>query len=316
MASRTRRRGSLTDRVRQQTETRALAEARKVPWRILAGAADEYTEWQVFTLWLRAVLDVWEALPVEVALEVEKRSPSLLTRIAPQLAENVAPHGFRVWEEATDWSEANVFAEAKREKWLNAIRYFSSQSLRSMKAWSYWENVDRQWRAARPLILPDYEQWRHSVTSVTRVSNPGSNVQQILDSVRSIPEARWQQLSDAFMELTTLCLWIEVLVDVGRTGQKLVTQELMLRYPQFDAKCIEHSQTPISILTNWVIGHEAPFAEGEPPLAALSYHIKYHPAYCARRNFAAHCRQSWRYGLFEIPSFAHWKGEADAYFEK
>jgi len=106
-----------------------LAEARKVPWRILADAADEYTEWQVFTLWLRAVLDACEALPAEVALEVEKRSPALLTRVVPQFAENVAPHGLRVWEEVTDWSEANVFAEAKREEWLNAIRYFSSQSL-------------------------------------------------------------------------------------------------------------------------------------------------------------------------------------------
>jgi hypothetical protein len=140
-----------------------------VSWRIMVEAADRYTDWQVFTLWLRAVLDASEALPAKVTVEIQKRSPSLMPRIAPHFREDVSALGSRIWEEATQWAEANVFADAKREGWLNAIRYFSAKSLLSVKAWSYWEEVGRKWQTAPPRVLPNYEQWRASVSSVRRL---------------------------------------------------------------------------------------------------------------------------------------------------
>jgi len=48
----------------------------------------------------------------------------------------------------------NVFIGAKRAGWLDAVRYYSSMSLRFMKAWSHWENIDRRWRAAPAATLP------------------------------------------------------------------------------------------------------------------------------------------------------------------
>jgi len=86
MSSKARRRSSSIDRVGSQTEKRALNSARKVPWRILAEAADEYTGWQTFALWLRGVLDCCEALPQEIAVQIEKRSPILLTHIGDRVA--------------------------------------------------------------------------------------------------------------------------------------------------------------------------------------------------------------------------------------
>ena len=59
--------GSLIDRVRQQTERRALEQAKRVPWKRLAEAADEYTDWQVFTLWLRAVVEAAGSIPAMIA---------------------------------------------------------------------------------------------------------------------------------------------------------------------------------------------------------------------------------------------------------
>ena len=77
MSSTTGQRGNPSDRVRQHAETRALNEAKRVPWVVLANAAEEYTEWQVFALWVRALLDACEGLPAEVAAEVATRSPDL-----------------------------------------------------------------------------------------------------------------------------------------------------------------------------------------------------------------------------------------------
>jgi len=313
--SSTRRQGSPTDRVRDQTERRALKEATRVPWRILSKAAEEYTDWQTFALWLRAVLDSCEALPADLVRTIEKRSPSLLPQIRAPLRGKASAYGFRVWQKAGHWAEANVFADAKRDEWLNAVRYFSSKSLPYMKAWSYWEAVSQRWRCGRPQILPDFDQWQHAVCSVTRLSDPESDVQQVLNSVRSVPGARWQKLLGDFLELTALGLWIEILLKTGRPAEDLVTRELTLRYPGFTSGSIKDSNTVVSTLIKWVISHEAAFADVEPAYMALSYHTKYHPAYCARRNFASHCRELWRDGHFAPPSFAEWMSASDSYSE-
>ena len=80
---RSQRGGSIIVRVRQQTERRALEQARRVPWKRLAEAAEEYTDWQVFTLWLRAVVEAAGNIPAMVAEEMESRTPQLLGRIHP-----------------------------------------------------------------------------------------------------------------------------------------------------------------------------------------------------------------------------------------
>ena len=309
-------RGSPADRVRRQAEIRALDEASTVPWKILADAAGEYTEWQVFALWLRAVLDACEGLPVEVASEIETRSPVLASRIG--MPGNTAlTRGSRAWEDVTHWAESNVFIKAKGERWLNAIRYFSSKSLLSMKAWSYWEEIQRRWRSEKPEALPSYQQWMNATAAVSRLSNPESDAQKVLDSVRRIPEPRWQQMFDAFVELTTLCLWMEILLEAGQAGAELVGRELTIRYPLFPTFSIHDPAPAISGLMEWVIDCESPFAKAQPPLLALDYHLKSHPAYYARRRYAARCRDLWGDGHFDhLPSFEEWRDAADGFFER
>ena len=123
---RNQRGGSLIDRVRQQTERRALEQAKRVPWKRLAEAADEYTDWQVFTLWLRAVVEAAGSIPAMVAQEMESRTPRLLERIRPEVeeaAKNGNGLGARIWQDASRWAEMSVFIGAKRAGWLDAVRY-------------------------------------------------------------------------------------------------------------------------------------------------------------------------------------------------
>jgi hypothetical protein len=317
MSSTAGQRDSPTDRVRQHAEIRALNEAKRVPWRTLANAADQYTEWQVFALWLRAVLDVCEALPAEVAEEIEKRSPFLLAGVESARCNTARSLGSIVSEDVTHWAESNIFAEPRRERWLTAIRYFSSKSLLFMKAWSYWEDIHERWRDTSPEHLPSYPQWMSAICAVTRLSNPKSEAQRVLDSVRRVPETSWHQLFEAFLDLTTRCLWTEIVAGAGRAGAELVARELMARHPGFDTSVTQNSAATTSALMDWVIGHEPPFANAQVPLLALGYHIKCHPAYYARRNYAAHCRGLWGCGHFDrLPSFVEWRDAADGFFER
>lgn len=294
-----------------------MDEAKKVPWRLLTNAANGYTEWQVFALWLRAVLEFCEELPAEVANEVETRSPALLSQLESKLGTLERPRGSAAWEAVIDWAESTVFLDAKREKWLNAIRYFSSRSLLSMKAWSYWETVHRQWQDEAPESLPTYQEWASAISAVGRLSNPEADAQTVLDSIRQVPEARWQMMSDAFAELTALCLWIEIVLGTGQIGAALAARELNVRYPRFDTSSFQDSAFAVSAVTDWVIARESPFAGSQPPLSALAYHTKNHPAYYARRNYAAHCRAVWSGAHFDrLPSFGEWRDAADEYFER
>jgi hypothetical protein len=98
---------------------------------------------------------------------------------------------------------------------------------------------------------------------------------------------------------------------------ELVAHDLKLRYPGFDRSGEKNSKTMMSALTDWVLGHEALFTAEQPPMLALGYHVRYHPAYCARRNYAVHCRSLWRGGHFDrLPSFMEWRTAANLYFEK
>jgi hypothetical protein len=310
-------RGSPSERVRQYAEVRALDEAKKVPWRLLANAADEYTEWQIFALWLRAVLNVCEVLPAEVANEVETRSPALLSQVQSRFDILAPPRGGAVWEAVNDWAESTVFVEAKRDRWLNAIRYFSSTSLSSMKAWSYWESIHRRCQEQKPEYLLTYPEWISATYAVRRLSNPEGDAQKVLDSIGMMPEARWQLMFEAFAELTALCLWIETVLGIGQMGAALVTRELKVRHPGFEISSIQNSGAAISGFMEWVIASEVPFVGSHLPLTALAYQTKRHPAYHARRNYAAQCRAVWSGVHFDrLPSFEEWRDAADAYLKR
>src|SRR5450755_366995 len=110
MPMRNQRGGNLIDRVRHQTELRALEQARRVTWRRLAAVADEYTEWHVFGLWVRAVVEATGSIPAIVAQEVESRTPLLLAGIAPDLdvvVRNGGGPGAGTWEAVSRWTETN-----------------------------------------------------------------------------------------------------------------------------------------------------------------------------------------------------------------
>jgi hypothetical protein len=59
----------------------------------------------------------------------------------------------------------------------------------SIKAWSYWEDVEREWCDEKPDTLPSYQRWMSATSAVGRLSNPESDAQKVLDSVRLFPEA-------------------------------------------------------------------------------------------------------------------------------
>ena len=282
---------------------------------VLANAAEEYTEWQVFALWVRALLDACEGLPAEVAAEVATRSPDLFSRIASAVRQRrTIPRKRCVGNrhrlggiERVCQGQAGTMAEC------NPLLFFQIAFVD--EGMVTLEEMHREWGEKRPETLPTYEVWVSAASAVCRLSNPESDAQNVLDSIRLVPEDKWKRMLDAFAELTTLCVWIEILLGAGQIGAELVSEELALRYPRFDTCSSPEPTSSDILLREWVLAHEPPFANAQQFLFALSYQTKRHPAYYARRSYAAHCRSLWSGGNFDrLPSFADWRSTADAYF--
>ena len=308
------------DRVRRQTERRALEQAKRVPWKRLAAAADEYTEWQVFSLWLRAAVEAAKSVPAMVVQEMEFRAPQLLGRILSDVGAAVTSGsgpGARAWQDVSHWAEVNVFIGAKREGWLDAIQYFSSVSLRSMQAWSRWEQSDEQWRVATPKQFPTYSRWKREVAAVTRLSNPDGAAQNLLDSVRGVPPAEWSRLLSGYSDLIAFSLWMELMLDMAGPTSGLASNELTKRYGGFRLPdSVIGSKEAVRSLNDWAIKHALGIASQEHMLAALSFHVSHHPAYYALRSYALHCHNVWPDEcVAHPPSFAEWREAADAYVE-
>jgi len=308
----------LMARVRRQNERRALKLAERVPWKTLAAAVEDYTDWEVFTLWLRAVVTASRRMPADFACEdsrwhlfVEHNLP----RLEKDLKDATDP-GTEIWHAVSSWAEMNVFLVPWRAGWLDAVRYFSSSSIRSMKAWSYWESVDQQWRAAPPEEFPTFEQWRCEVAAVTHVHRGNGLAQQVFNTVGRLPQPVWTRHLLTFFDLIVFLVWMELVLDVDGSASGLVASELAQKYSGFELATSCGPKQAVRALYRWETEHRLAASNRTELLAALSFHVRYHPAYAAMRSYARHCHDQWtKQSAHRFPSFEEWREAADEYCE-
>ena len=310
---------SLVARVRRQTERRALQQARRIPWKTVTATAEEYTEWEVFTLWLRAVVAAAEHLPEIAARELESRAPLLLESIRTQadtLAKCKGSLAAKIWKVSHDWIETAMFCRPRRDGWLDAVRYFSSVSLNSMKAWSYWESIQSRRLTLAPHLLGDYARWKCEVAAVSRLSPGNDLAQHALEMVRSIPEPEWSGYLVSFFDLIAFSLWMELVLDIEGPTSALVAAELAKRYGGFRLGSLG-SKDAVRALHDWMIDSNLVGLNRRQLLAALSFHVTNHPSYHALRSYALICHNVWPGSdVSQLPAFEEWRRAADEYVEK
>ena len=306
-------------RIRSATERRAKEQAKRIAWPSLAKAADEYTKWQVFALWVRAAADGSHTIPTEVQSEIERRAPSALRTLQAKVKSAItqgARPGTVAWEEVICWAEMNVFLAAKRGGWLDALRYFSAMSLHSMKAWSCWERVEADRRLSTPHQLPTLLEWKRMVRAVIRLSNAESAAQHALVVMQDFRKSDWDSLLTNFIHLNAFCEWMGLMLDAQNTVSHLLSRELLNRYPGFSlARCGMAPKDAARCLRTWVLKHEfPPMAAGV--LATLRFSLRHRPEYVAARNYATFCRITWLDApQRQFPTFDEWKNAADSYSE-
>jgi len=313
------RRGHVA-RIRNATARRALVQAKRVPWPHLARAAEGYTEWHVFALWARAIVDASGAIPAAVRTEIEGRAPSIYKSLHPKVKSAIDRGnrpGILVWEDITCWAEMNVFLSAKRQGWLDAVRYFSAMSLGAMQAWSHWERINAMWRRSPPRKFPTPQEWDRDVKSVTRLSTTDSEAQRALDVVQGLGELNWRKLLAGISRLNAFSHWTELMLNAEGRDVDLVSRELVNIYPGF--RLAGREMTPkeaVHSLERWVLSKEVHEVRSSDVRAALRFQLRHHPETAAIRRYAQFCRRTWADGMpKQPPTFEDWKLAADSYSE-
>jgi hypothetical protein len=122
------------------------------------------------------------------------------------------------------------------------------------------------------------------------MSNPDGPAQHLLDSIRGLPELEWSRLLSKFSDLIAFSLWIELVLDLEGRDSEIASEELAKQYRGFNlAASPIGSKEAVRSLNEWAIEKVLGIGNREHLLAALSFHVRHHPAYCAIRNYAVHC---------------------------
>jgi hypothetical protein len=294
----------------------ALDEARRVPWPKLMQFVDESLQWEIFVLWIRAVVNAANEIPPVVEQELERKIPGFVARLRSdqKLPPAKEPLGELMWNAVGTWIGANVMLQPKTEGWLNAVNFFSSRTMTYMKVWSHWERVNREWRVTPPPEWPSYQRWESDAAAVTQMPNPDGEPQYILDAMDSVPATEWDRMLSRYRALVVFGVWMELILDLEGLQSAVVAQALAADYPEFSFTGKDLAPTDaVQELLSWGITNVVRATSGDV-IGALTWHIKEHPEYYAIRGFAIDCHHRWSSETpAQAPEFRQWRELADQY---
>jgi hypothetical protein len=185
-------------------------------WDRFQKAQLEYLDWEAFSLWARAILETEGQAPAWLSTILRKRCSEFL-EYRKQFSETRPSQASRLPLHLIEWIHSHIFADARREGWLDAIIFYAVRNPHSQRAWAYWEHCERQWKHRRPTSYPSFEQWRRAA-SKWRISSQ-TDAEGIANAV-----AR-------YLEWKALTYWIRPLCKASAKIPQQVVRELERRYP-------------------------------------------------------------------------------------
>jgi len=129
----------------------------------LAAAVAQYMEWEVFTYWLRSLLESDGKLPDAIAKELQRRCPGFL-ECDEELCNTPSPEDYtRRWKALLEWGENRFFSTMRQEGWFDAVVYEARAHPRSVRTVDYWVFYwDEHWSSHPLEAYPSFQEWRRA----------------------------------------------------------------------------------------------------------------------------------------------------------
>ncbi len=299
-------------RVQRLARERADAQARRVPWQRLLHARNDYIAWQEFYLWVRSVLEIENCIPDWLVEILNERCPGFVEnekKLTPKAAKN-RPLPLRL----EDWIDDHIFGFARDEGWFNAITYYAIRELRYQRAEVCWSQCVKDWKKARPLRYPTFEEWKLMAERCDPTAHLVPELRKRMACTKRVDPLRFAEAVSRYIDWESLGYWARPALEQRSELPKTVLHELQKRCaPFFGTNPVVRDWQHFML---WISDHYFSDARREGWFDALLLRVQDHPRAIRTMEYADYCEEMWGSQLPEpYPSFEEWRRNADAYVE-
>ena len=293
--------------VRLDRKEAALAQALLVRWPELEAAVQEYVEWHGFALWVRAVSESADGLPVILRAELGDRCPGFL-----QWAET-QPRP--IWKSLDEWVARHRFGAATQAGWFDALTYYAYRDLRVDQGWALWERTRVAWEEQLPFSWPTLREWRTQLGAITTLAQENSEKARALAAAASVDTLKLNIAVSHLIESRAFAFWVDCVSKPNQWLDSAITNEVCQRCPELESGK-ELTWRP-SLFLRLIRCGESEYrrlAREEKWFAALRYRVVHHPRYHRLIHYRQRCHDEWPdVRPISLPAFSAWLAAADAY---
>lgn len=308
-------------RLQRYAHERAAEEGRRIPWRILLEARNQYIEWQEFYFWARSIIDCEHGIPDWLAKKLDEVCPGFLVAEKQYLARHpkevsLAP------VRLSQWIDEHIFAFAAEGGWLTAITFHGVREPRYQKASACWSESVRKWQTVRPIQYPSLDEWRREAAQCDETAHLLPAVRKERACFKLVEPERLAQTVSRFIDWEAFAYWARPALEAAASLPSEVARELESRCPGFhelNAKeRVADGRLPHDWhrLMLWIGEHFFQEAKTEGWYDAILISAHSHPRAIRTMEYFDYCDEIWSADLPEpYPSFETWRRDADRYVD-
>ncbi len=300
---------------------RADSQARRIPWRRLYDARNQYIDWQEFYLWARSIVEVEEGVPDWLGGILNDRCPGFLQweQALTARAASARPLALRL----EDWIDEHIFGFAKEEGWFNAITYYAVRDPRYQRAEVCWSECVESWKRVKPIRYPSFEDWKVMAAQCDEAAHLTGEERKARSSAELVHPERLADAVARYIDYEALAYWARPALEQGSDLPAEVAHEMERQCPGYlDTRRTTREKAPRGSardwehLMLWVGDHIFRDAQQEGWFDAILVQVRSHPRAIRTMEFADHCDDVWESEPPKpYPLFEEWRRDADSYVD-
>jgi hypothetical protein len=291
--------GTLAGKAQAVAVHLASRQVMRVPWKLFRQAHDQYVQWEAFVLWVKAVVNAEGCASLEVAADINRRSPGFLEEAAPFKPPELL--ALRLHE----WIHDRIFVHSKQEGWLDALHFFGVRDPRCEGAWALWETCEQQWKANRPRVYPPFEIWWREA--------------QDRKLFQEVSASRVVDVVEAYVDWMAFAHWLRPFIGADDKLPSQVARELRRRCADFVTSSMnerpkgQHWQGLITYIEERFFSK----VKTEGWLDYVQQKACHHPRHVRTIAYSEHWMKTYsRSPVLPYPHFSRWRYAADNFVER
>jgi len=217
-------------RLQEVARREAARQARRIPWQRLVEARTTFIDWEVFTFWVRSIIESEGATPHWLAKIIEQRCPGFLIRKKSHRKKH-SEKGLPLDLRLSEWIRDHVFADARREGWFEAITFYAIREPRFDRAWTYWDQCKKEWNRNRPKSYPSFEEWARAAGDCEDRSNTGREMRHATEVARCLDPDLVANTISRFMDWEAFTHWVRSPIEADVKLPQVIVHEMQKSYP-------------------------------------------------------------------------------------